>query len=304
MDQPKCDRVYDLAVCDSRRWNDFRPRAGDIIVCTPPKSGTTWTQMICALLRNGSPHLPKPLTAMSRWLDRHTIPIDDLLRELEAEPGPRIIKTHTPLDGLPYFPEAHYVFCCRDPRDAFLSFLDHVANLSDESMADLNRRRGLPEDERPDIDPDTLFCLWTTTGVQPWAYDGAPFGLPHVYTAETFWRYRHLPNIHLLHFADLKADLEGEMRRLADRLGYRIDEDEWPGIVAAAGFAAMKGQAASTAPNADLGEWKSPDAFFASGRLGAWHDALSAESLATYEAVNAARLDPALKHWVECGGPA
>ena len=35
---------------DSIRWQRFSARAGDIIISTPPKSGTTWMQMICALL--------------------------------------------------------------------------------------------------------------------------------------------------------------------------------------------------------------------------------------------------------------
>ena len=35
---------------------------------------------------------------------------------------------HTPLDGLPYYPEVRYIFCGRDPRDAFLSFVDHCCS--------------------------------------------------------------------------------------------------------------------------------------------------------------------------------
>ncbi|NQX94559.1 MAG: sulfotransferase domain-containing protein [Erythrobacter sp.] len=31
------------------------------------------------------------------------------------------MKTHTPLDGLPYYPEAKYLCVTRDPRDAFMS---------------------------------------------------------------------------------------------------------------------------------------------------------------------------------------
>ncbi len=35
---------------DSRRWDGFEFRADDIVISTPPKCGTTWTQMITALL--------------------------------------------------------------------------------------------------------------------------------------------------------------------------------------------------------------------------------------------------------------
>ena len=40
------------------RYASFPFQEGDIIICTPPKSGTTWVQMICALLRSPKPGPP------------------------------------------------------------------------------------------------------------------------------------------------------------------------------------------------------------------------------------------------------
>ena len=37
---------YWSVVYDSNRWDGFELRLGDIVVSTPPKCGTTWTQMI------------------------------------------------------------------------------------------------------------------------------------------------------------------------------------------------------------------------------------------------------------------
>lgn len=301
---PACSRTYVTPVCDSTRWTDFKPRAGDIVVCTPPKCGTTWTQMICALLVHQTPDLPKPLTQLSRWLDRHTVPIEEQLTELEAQPHRRIMKTHTPLDGLPYYPEVRYVFCGRDPRDAFLSFLDHLDNVSPHAQADINRRMGAPEDLELAIDANELFPLWASTGTQPWTYDGAPFGLPTLYTMETYWQFRHLPNLLLLHYADLIRDLESEMRRVAEFLDIHLDEAEWPALVAAASFEGMKGKAQENAPDADLGEWSNSSDFFRSARMGAWRTGLSVENQALYETVNSTRLHPEMKTWVENGrGP-
>lgn len=298
---PECSRIYATPVCDSTRWARFKPRPGDIVVCTPPKCGTTWTQMICALLVHGSAGLPKPLTQLSRWLDRHTIPIEDQIAELESQPHRRIIKTHTPLDGLPYFPEVRYVFCGRDPRDAFLSFIDHLHNVSPHAMADINRRMGLPEDQQMEVDANALFPLWASSGNQPWAYDGAPFGLPTLYMMETYWHFRHLPNLLFLHYADLIRDLDGEMRRVAAFLDIAIDEAQWPALVAAASFDGMKAKAQETAPDADLGEWSNSKDFFRSARMGAWRTGLSTENKALYETVNAQRVDPAMKAWAEQG---
>jgi len=257
--------------------------------------------MICALLVHGSSDLPKPLTQLSRWLDRHTLPIEDQLAELEAQSHRRIIKTHTPLDGLPYFPEVRYVFCGRDPRDAFLSFVDHLGNVSPHAMADINRRMGVPEDQEMAIDANELFPLWCTTGSQPWAYDGAPFGLPMLYMVETYWRYRHLANLLFLHYADLTRDLDGEMRRTAAFLDIAIDEGKWPQLVEAASFLGMKRKAQQVAPDADLGEWRSSGDFFRSARMSAWQAALSPENQALYEDVNSKRVDPEMKAWAEHG---
>ena len=63
---PERSRAYITPVCDSTRWDHFKPRSGDIVVCTAPKCGTTWTQMICAMFVHGSPDLPKAIYAALR----------------------------------------------------------------------------------------------------------------------------------------------------------------------------------------------------------------------------------------------
>jgi hypothetical protein len=110
-----------------------------------------------------------------------------------------------------------------------------------------------------------------------------------------------LPNFHFTHYADLTADLDGEMRRLSAFLGVPVDEDVWPKLVAAASFSAMKAHADEAAPGAHLGEWRSNDAFFRRARMGEWPSVLSAESQALYDKLYGARLDPALKLWLEGG---
>jgi hypothetical protein len=50
------------------------------------------------------------------------------------------------------------------------------------------------------------------------------------------WTRRGEPNVVLLHYEDLSADLEGEMRRLAARLGIAVPDAIWPGMVEVATF--------------------------------------------------------------------
>jgi hypothetical protein len=53
---------YQSAEEDSARWSGFPFREGDIVISARSKSGTTWMQMICALLVFRTPDLPAPLT--------------------------------------------------------------------------------------------------------------------------------------------------------------------------------------------------------------------------------------------------
>lgn len=300
MERPQRIHTYTDLIADSARWDKFQPRKGDIIVATPAKCGTTWTQMICALLVHQSPQLPQPLTVLSRWLDRHTETVEDVVAHFESQPFRRIIKTHTPLDGLPYWDDVTYVFCGRDPRDAFLSIIDHRHNLSQKTMEDVRHRGNMPADFTFDASANEMFPMWLTTGQQPWMGDGFPSGSV-LYLSNTYWQFRHLPNIHFLHYADLSTDREGEMRRLAAALGIVVEESRWPSLVEAAGFAAMKSHATENAPGAHLGEWANDGDFFRKARRGEWHTALSAENLALYDKVSTERLEPSLKRWLEGG---
>lgn len=289
---PRRTRLYRNAVFDSGRWDAFSARPGDVVVCVPPKCGTTWTARLVAMVIEGSAALSQPLGRLIPWLDATVTPIDELTADLDARTGPRILKTHTPLDGLPYDPTLRYVFCGRDPRDAFLSMLDHVANSAD------SRQSGVAPGTA--LDPNVLFPRWATQGQFPWMADGAPFQSVVSFT-ETYWRFRRLPNLLMLHYRDLTLDLPGELDRLAAFLGVELSVQLRAEILAAAGFETMKTDADLNAPGAERGAWLSNSDFFRAARLDQWREVLSPQNQALYERVNAARLDPALKAWMEGG---
>jgi hypothetical protein len=149
-------------------------------------------------------------------------------------------------------------------------------------------------------EPDALFPIWMTTPQAPWVEDGFIWGSVG-YHLRSFWPFRGLANVHFMHYADLTADLDGEMRRLSAFLDAPIDEAVWPRLVEAAGFAAMREGADGAAPGAHLGEWRDNADFFKRARMGEWRRALNAENQALYEKLTAERLPADLKAWLEGG---
>src|ERR1700761_6532966 len=157
---------------DNMRWNEFEFRPGDIVVSARSRSGTTWMQMICALLVFQDPELPVPLSELSPWLDWQTTPLAQVLSALAAQRHRRFIKTHTPLDGLPLDPRVTYVVVARHPLDAAVSLYHHLANLDVRRITELAGQPdpGAPaplvplrdwlvswigQDRRPQEDPDS-----------------------------------------------------------------------------------------------------------------------------------------------------
>ena len=278
---------------DSARWWEFPFRRGDIVVSTRSKSGTTWVQMICLLLVFGKPELPGRLGQLSPWLDWLVEPAPDVVARLAAQTHRRVIKTHTPLDGVPLDARATYIVVGRHPLDVAVSLYHHSDNIDRRCMAELT---GRPERERPPRPPLhqwlVQFVDWQGDA-RRWL-DTLPGAMLHLSDA---WARRHDSNVVLVHYDDLVADLDGSMRRLAGLLGCAVDEGRWPALVQAATFASMRADAG--APDAGLGVLKDPAAFFRRGRSGEGRAVLSASEMAHYRARVAGMAPADLLAWLQ-----
>ncbi len=135
---------YQSADEDSARWTGFPFRDGDIVISTRSKTGTTWVQMICALLIFGTPELPAPLAELSPWLDHLIEPQDAVYARLAGQQHRRFIKTHTPLDGIPLDPRASYIVTARHPLDMFVSLYHQADNIDRTRLRELTGRPGRP----------------------------------------------------------------------------------------------------------------------------------------------------------------
>lgn len=284
-------RRYHAFICDSSRWDGFELRPGDVIVTTPPKAGTTWMQHCCLHLVHGGP-APAPLTEIAPWLDQSLEPVAAVRERLAAQEHRRVIKTHTPMDGLPWSDDVDYVGVARDPRDVVLSMLDHSGNFDRERAVELRIAAGAG-DAPPRINVET---------VTDWIEEDTPperFGSTLRFTAHhlsQLWANRDRPNVHLFHYADMKRDLRGELARLAAALGIEADVDALAPMLT---FEAMKAHAGDMAPNARSGVFRSPERFFAEGRTGAWRDGFTPDDHARYEHRIAELCpDPELRAWL------
>ena len=115
------------------------------------------------------------------------------------------------------------------------------------------------------------------------------------------WQHRGDPNVALFHYADLQADLEGELLRLAGVLGIACSPERACALAAEASLARMRERATDDAPNARRGTWKDVRAFFRSGGTGEWRERLSAADLAAYEARVTQLAGPDLATWAHGG---
>lgn len=283
---------------DSARWLAFPSRPGDIVISTRSKSGTTWMQTICALLIFQTAELPAPLPQLSPWLDWLVTPPQQVYDQLAAQQHRRFIKTHTPLDGLPIRPHVSYIVVARHPLDMAVSLYHQSENINRDRVRQLTGAK--PSDEPPAAPPPVRSWLvrWAERDRDPReAMDSLPGVLWHLTDA---WRRRQEPNILLVHYDDLLADLAGQMRFIADWLGIDVPAGRWPTLVRAATFGEMRRRADVLVPDA-VGVLKDRHAFFRQGRSGTGAALLSAEELDRYHRRAAELAPPDLLTWLHRG---
>ncbi|TDI58366.1 MAG: sulfotransferase domain-containing protein [Alphaproteobacteria bacterium] len=304
LDLPKVEHIYQNHHMDTTRWNYFTPRDDDIIIATSYKAGTTFTQTIVGNLLFPNDDLPGPASFISPWLDMRVFPLELVLNQLEAQTHRRYIKTHLPLDGLPFHQNLKYICVTRDPRDVFMSMLNHWGNHTPEFYMAMNGIPGLVGDPFPEFvdDTKTTWRNWVTKGWFDWHEDGFPYWSHFTY-ALTFWKYRHLPNIKLIHFNDLLADLDGEMHGIAEYLDIDVPDELWADVVKRCTFKEVKKDPSKVVgANIDFGFKGGANTFIYKGTNGRWQGVLDDEDLALYDEAMA-KLPPDYAHWLQNGGP-
>jgi aryl sulfotransferase len=291
---PQKTREFHNHHFDSTIWNGFQSRDDDIIIATYAKSGTTWVQQIIAqLLFNGTADLD--VADMSPWLDLRIPPKDVKLAAVQAQTHRRFLKTHLPVDALVFSPRVKYLYIGRDGRDVVWSLYNHHATANAEWYKALNDTPGRvgPPIEPPPTSIRQYYHDWLEK-------DGHPFW-PFWENVKSWWDIRHLSNVGLVHFAQLKADMPGQIRRLAAFLDIRIDESQWEAILEHCSFEYMKQHATKSVPLGGAFWDGGAQTFIHKGTNGRWREVLSQEESRQYERIARQKLGEPCAHWLATG---
>lgn len=262
---------------DSARWRALEHRPGDVVVSTRSKHGTTWTQTLCLMLSLGKARLPRPLAELSPWVDWLTEPLEEVLARVAGQRHQRVLKTHTPLDGLPWDERVRYVVVARDPLDAAVSLFHHSRNIDRTTLA---RLTGQPSPAPGATDIREWLPRWVDADVaRPQQHlDSLAGVLWHLADA---WRRRSAENLLLLHYDDMSEDRARVVARLAQHLGVDAGPELVAAVVAASSFEAMRERSADLAPD-QLGVLRDRSAFFRGGRSGEGQSLVAPEVLQRY----------------------
>lgn len=282
--------VYRGELTTPERWSTWEPRQGDILVCTPPKCGTTWTQTILAMLLHGGRNIPERVHVLSPWVDAALGDAEEVTRALARQGDRRVVKSHTPADGFPVWEGVTVVAAYRHPLDVFFSLRKHALNRKTAPEHPMRRPIGIAlasflssELDQQDFDRDSLATIaqhFRATVLEP-----------------------RLPRLVLLHYADMVGDPRAAVRRLAEGVGIRADEALVNEVANATAFEAMRAQADRFVPEGGMGFWEDDAAFFDSGGIDKWRGQLDDNDLERYTA-RIAELIPneRARRWLEAGG--
>eukprot|EP00960_Hanusia_phi_P075149 768380-Hanusia_phi.AAC.1 len=248
---PYFDRTP-FAMEEFRTWT----RPGDIIISVASKSGTTWMLFCAHQIRvKGSDDFPfEDVNIATPWIGNKHVPgqtwahMKELLNTTVLDDGSllkdhwnnkaypfRIFKSHfgpkvengSLDDVLPVkeFPEVKFIGMARNGMDVVASFYTFFAKHRPEFK---KMWGGFPPSYG-----DKLQALkdFLPGGLLEYLYFGY---------IKSWWKVRHEKNVLLLHYADMKKDLGGGVRKLAEFLNVKLTPQEHDRVVEKCGFQYMK----------------------------------------------------------------
>jgi hypothetical protein len=175
----------------------FRPKPTDVFISTYPKSGTTWLQQIVHGLRTRGSMEFDEIMAVVPWLEMAADLGIDAQAPQMAEP--RAFKSHLTWHEIPK--GGRYICAVRDPKDVVVSSYHFHEGWRFEpgaiSVDDFAREFFISRERKR--------SYWH-----------------HV---ASWWEQRHRPDVLILSYENMKADLPAAVRHVARFIGYGLDQE-------------------------------------------------------------------------------
>ncbi|KAG2301997.1 hypothetical protein Bca52824_030648 [Brassica carinata] len=245
----------------------FEANESDVILSTLPKSGTTWLKALLFALINrhkfpvsgNHPLLVTNPHSLVPFLEGDYYVSPDV--NFSELPSPRLIQTHIPYHLLPVSVKrssCKIVYCCRSPKDTFVSLWHFGRKLAPEETA------GYPIETAVEA-----FCQGKFIGGPFWDL-----------VLEYWYESRKNPDkVLFITYEELKKQTEVEIKRIAEFIGCGFAaEEEVSEIVKLCSFESLSSLEVNRQGKLPIIGIES-NAFFRKGEIGGWRDTLS-ESLA------------------------
>ncbi|HXJ22055.1 MAG TPA: sulfotransferase domain-containing protein [Polyangia bacterium] len=278
-------------------------RDGDIWIAVPAKSGTNWMMNIVHQLLTGGNTDFDSIYKVVPWpefVERPGRDPQEVVDRIAAMPAGRrrAIKTHAAPPELPFIEagsgkDVKYVVVSRNPEEALVSFKVFLEQHTDAFYDLWKVPRGAMT--RPE------FGTWYREVVDPRGMQGMFFG-----PVAAWWPFRHEKNVLLMHFADMKRDLAGATRKVADFLGVEPSPAQWDKINEYVSFDWMKRHESkfdtlANAPERVL----EPGGMMRKGKTGASREDGMTDEIAQHLRAVGSKIvrDEAALAWMYGGGP-
>lgn len=238
---------------------NFQARATDVLITTPPKAGTTWMQQILHQLRSGGDASFDSIDDVVPWLEitRAEKNWQDVLRQYESLPDPRIFKTHCTAEQTPGIGTANIILTSRDPRDCCVSFYFHLMNMTDEARSQVDI--SLPGSFQQHVEQWIEFAAWYRN-VKSW------------------WPYYHHPKVLWLRYQDLKSDLSKSVDRISNFLQWNVGSEHKEKVLEYSSFEWMKSHDEKfSSQGGDNKPVFKPGKFIRKGKTGGYRDLMTAD---------------------------
>jgi hypothetical protein len=207
-----------------RVFRGYEPTASDVFVSTFAKSGTNWMMQIAHQVAFRGAGDYAHIHDVISWPDmggrrsqRMAVSLDDNRVQNASPTHLRVIKTHLSARYVPYNRSARYLVVVRDPKEILVSSYYFAGGAAGPLMPN----------------PDVWFQLFLTRRFP------LNFGSTWAEHTAGYWALRHEPNVLLLPFQEMKRDLKGAVRQVADALGVPLTSAEMSSVLERSTFSYM-----------------------------------------------------------------